>query len=164
MREVQALEDMRLEYGEVLLGSFLEEMRAQLSVMAGQNGKEICLRARLPEQAVEMSAAAVFRIMENIIDNSLRFCRERIDVEVSFSASFLTITITDDGRGFSEKERVEATDYFYKGKAEKKHFGIGLTICRILAQKHGGAILLDNAPEGGARVTVKIKTEEISPL
>ena len=164
VREVQALEDMRLEYGEVLLGSFLEEMRAQLSVMAGQNGKEIRLRARLPEQAVEMSAAAVFRIMENIIDNSLRFCRERIDVEVSFDAPFLTVTITDDGRGFSEKERVEATDYFYKGKAEKKHFGIGLTICRILAQKHGGTILLDNAPEGGARVTVKIKTEEMDPL
>ena len=176
VREVQALEDMRLEYEEVLLCSFLEEMRAQLSVMAGQNGKEIRLRARLPEQAVEMSAAAVFRIMENIVDNSLRFCRERIDVEVSFAASFLTITITDDGRGFSEKERVEATDYFYKGKMEgkhsmeekhsmeKKHFGIGLTICRILAQKHGGAILLDNAPEGGARVTVKIKTEKIYPL
>ncbi len=170
VREVQALEDMRLEYEEVLLCSFLEEMRAQLSVMAGQNGKEIRLRARLPEQAVEMSAAAVFRIMENIVDNFLRFCRERIDVEVSFAASFLTITITDDGRGFSEKERVEATDYFYKGKMEgkhsmeKKHFGIGLTICRILAQKHGGAILLDNAPEGGARVTVKIKTEKIYPL
>lgn len=170
VREVQALEDMRLEYEEVLLCSFLEEMRAQLSVMAGQNGKEIRLRARLPEQAVEMSAAAVFRIMENIVDNSLRFCRERIDVEVSFAASFLTITITDDGRGFSEKERVEATDYFYKGKMEgkhsmeKKHFGIGLTICRILAQKHGGTILLDNAPEGGARVTVKIKTEKIYPL
>ena len=164
VREVQALEDMRLEYGEVLLGSFLEEMRAQLSVMAGQNGKEICLQAGLPQQTVEMSAAAVFRIMENIVDNSLRFCRERIDVEVSFDAPFLTVTITDDGRGFSEKERVEATDYFYKGKAEKKHFGIGLTICRILAQKHGGTILLDNAPEGGARVTVKIKTEEIDPL
>ncbi len=164
VREVQALEDMRLEYGEVLLGSFLEEMRAQLSVMAGQNGKEICLRAGLPHQAVKMSAAAVFRIMENIVDNSLRFCRERIDVEVSFDAPFLTVTITDDGRGFSEKERVEATDYFYKGKAEKKHFGIGLTICRILVQKHGGTILLDNAPEGGARVTVKIKTEEMDPL
>lgn len=165
VREVQALEDMRLAYGEVLLGSFLEEMRAQLSVMAGQNGKEIRLRGGLPERAVEMSAAAVFRMVENIVDNSLRFCRERIDVEVSYDFPFLTVTITDDGRGFSEKERVEATDYFYKGKREgrrsleEKHFGIGLTICRILAQKHGGAILLDNAPEGGARVTVQIKTE-----
>lgn len=170
VREVQALEDMRLEYGEVLLGSFLEEMRSQLSVMARQNGKEICLRARLPEQAVVMSAAAVFRIMENIVDNSLRFCRERIDVEVSFDSPLLIIIITDDGRGFSEKERVEATDYFYKGKMEeghsmeKKHFGIGLTICQILAQKHGGIILLDNSPKGGARVTVQIKTGEISSL
>ena len=68
------------------------------------------------------------------------------------------------------RSRVEAADYFYKGKTEekhsmkKKHFGIGLTICRILAQKHGGTILLDNAPEGGARVTVQIKTERFSLL
>lgn len=164
VREVQALEDMRLEYGEVLLGSFLEEMRSHLSVIAEQNQKEICLHAEQPERTVVLSAAAVFRIMENIVDNSLRFCRERIDVKVSFDAPFLTITITDDGRGFSEKERVEATDYFYKGKSEKKHFGIGLTICRILVQKHGGSILLDNSPEGGAQVTVQIKTEEISSL
>ena len=68
-----------------------------------------------------LSTVAVFRIMENIVDNSLRFCRERIDVEVSFAAPFLTVTITDDGRGFSEKERVEATDYFYKGKMEGGH-------------------------------------------
>ncbi len=167
VREVQALEDMRLEYREVFLGSFLEEMRAQLSVMAEQNGKEICLCASLPERAVALSAVAVFRIMENIVDNALRYCRERIEVEISFAAPFLTIAVTDDGKGFSERERREATDYFYKGKMEgrkKRHFGIGLTICRILAQKHGGAILLDNAPESGARVTVKIKIQESSPL
>ncbi|MDE7282500.1 MAG: HAMP domain-containing histidine kinase [Lachnospiraceae bacterium] len=170
VREVQALEDMRLEYEEILLGSFLQEIRAQLSVIARQNRKEICLQAEMPEQTVVLSAAAVFRIIENIVDNSLRYCRERIDVEVSLDSPFIIITIIDDGRGFSEKERVEATDYFYKGKMEekhsmeKKHFGIGLTICRILAQKHGGVILLDNAPEGGARVTVKIKFKEISSL
>lgn len=178
VREVQALEDMRLEYGEVLLGSFLEEMRAQLSVIAEQNRKEIRLRARVPEQAqtVALSVAAVFRILENIVDNALRYCRERIEVEVSFAAPFLTIAVTDDGKGFSEKGLAEATDYFYKGKMEKgqsmegkrslkrQHFGIGLTICRILAQKHGGTILLGNAPESGAQVTVNIKTEEISSL
>ena len=62
------------------------------------------------------------------------------------------------------QDRAEAVNYFYKGKKEKEHFGIGLTICKILAEKHGGTISLDNVPDSGARVTVKLKIEEISPL
>ena len=164
VHEVQVLEDMSLEYKEISLAGLMKEMRTQLSILAQQHQTKINISGQLPDQTVSLAPAAVFRIVENIVSNALRYCKSEIDVEFSYSQPFLTITATDDGQGFSAQDRVEAVDYFYKGKKEKEHFGLGLTICRILAEKHGGAISLDNVPDGGARVTVKLKIEEISAL
>lgn len=164
VHEVQALEDMSLAYKEVVLADLMKEMQTQLSMLSKQHQTKINISGQLPEQAVPIAPAAVFRIVENIVSNSLRYCKSKIDLDFSYSQSFLTITVTDDGKGFSAQDRAEAVNYFYKGKKEKEHFGIGLTICKILAEKHGGTISLDNTPDGGASVTVKLKIEEISPL
>ena len=164
VHEVQALEDISLEYKEISLADLMNEMQTQLSILSEQHQTAINISEQLPQQTVSIAPAAVFRIVENIVSNSLRYCKSQIDLDFSYSQSFLTITVTDDGNGFSAQDRAEAVNYFYKGKKEKEHFGIGLTICKILAEKHGGTISLDNAPDGGARVTVKLKIEEISPL
>lgn len=161
VHEVQALEDMSLEYKEIALADMMKEMLTQLSILSKQHQIKINISGQLPEQTVSIAPAAVFRIVENIVSNSLRYCKSQIDLDFTYSQSFLTITVTDDGKGFSSQDRAEAVNYFYKGKKEKEHFGIGLTICKILAKKHGGTLSLDNAPEGGARVIVKLKTEEM---
>lgn len=164
VHKVQALEDMSLDYKEILLAELMKEMQTQLSILSEHHQTNIHISAHLPEQTVSLAPAAVFRIVENIVSNALRYCKSKIDLDFSYSQPFLTITVTDDGKGFSAQDRAEAVNYFYKGKKEKEHFGIGLTICKILAEKHGGTISLDNVLDGGARVTVKLKIEEISPL
>lgn len=164
VHEVQALEDMSLDYKEIALPDLMKEMQTQLSILSEQHQTSIHLSANLPEQTVSLAPAAVFRIVENIVSNALRYCKSKIDLDFSYSQPLLTITVTDDGKGFSAQDRAEAVNYFYKGKKEKEHFGIGLTICKILAEKHGGTISLDNAPEGGAKVAVKLKIEKISSL
>lgn len=164
VHEVQALEEMSLDYKKIALADLMKEMQTQLSILSEQHQVKINISSQLPEQTVSIAPAAVFRIVENIVSNSLRYRQEKIDVDFSFLQPHLIIVITDDGKGFSPQDQAEAVNYFYKGKKEKGHFGIGLTICKILAEKHGGTILLDNSPHGGARVTVKLKIEEISPL
>lgn len=162
--EVQALEDMSLEYKEIVLPDLMKEMQTQLSILSEQHQTKINISEQLPKQTVSIAPAAVFRIVENIVSNALRYCQSQIDLAFCYSQPFLTITIIDDGKGFSAQDRAEAVNYFYKGRKEKEHFGIGLTICKILAEKHGGTISLDNTPEGGAKVTVKLKIAEASPL
>ena len=161
VHEVQALEDISLDYQEIALNDLMKEIQTQLSILAAQRQIKINISAHLPDQTVSIAPAAIFRIVENIVSNALRYCKEQIDLDFSYSKSFLTIMVTDDGKGFSERDCAEAVNYFYKGKKEKGHFGIGLIICKILAEKHGGSVSLDNAPDGGARVVVKIKIEEI---
>lgn len=164
VHEIQTLEDMRLEYRAMSLRDFEEELYSQLSLMAEQNQTDIRVTSELPRQTVTLSPAAVFRIIENIVANALRYCKERIDVTISYCSPFLLISVTDDGNGFSQKDLMEATNCFYKGRSSEAHFGIGLSICKTLAEKHGGCIQLSNMPDHGAKVSVKIKAEEISPL
>lgn len=164
VHEVQALEDISLEYKEISLADLMNEIKTQLSILSEQHQTKINIFEQLPQKTVSIAPAAIFRIVENLVSNSLRYCKSQIDLDFSYSQPFLTITVADDGKGFSPQDQAEAVNYFYKGKKEKEHFGIGLTICKILAEKHGGTISLDNTPDGGASVTVKLKIEEISPL
>lgn len=158
--EVQSLEDMSLEFQPVSLAALQKEMQTQVSVLTRQHKIEIKSSGSLPDQLVSIAPIALFRIVENLVSNSIRYCNKQINLNFSFLTPFLTIVVTDDGTGFSRQDREEAVHCFYKGKKAKGHFGIGLTICKILAEKHGGSVVLDNVPGGGARVTVKIKTEE----
>ena len=165
VHEVQALEDMNLDYKEISLADLMKEMQTQLSILSEQHQTNIHIHisADLPEQTVSLAPAAVFRIVENTVSNALRYCKSKIDLDFSYSQPFLTITVTDDGKGFTAQERAEAVNYFYKGKKEKEHFGIGLTICKILAEKHGGSISLDNVPGGGARVSAELEIVSNTP-
>ena len=110
VQEIQALEDMRLDYKNVALSGLMKEMQTQLSILSEQHRTGIRFSASLPEQTVSLAPAALFRIVENIVSNALRYCKSEIDLDFSYSQPFLTITVTDDGRGFSAQDLAEATD------------------------------------------------------
>ena len=64
--------------------------------------------------------------------------------------------IQDDGPGFSKKDLENATTLFYSSQTNKGSFGIGLSISKILCEKHGGILKLLNN-ENGACAIVQIK-------
>lgn len=164
VQDVQTLEDINLDYRETGLTELFREAQSQLAVMARESGRSIQACSELPDQKVLIAPDAVFRILENIVKNACRYCKNGVTVVFSLNEQRLMIETVDDGAGFSEQDRKEALNFFYKDTKEKNHFGIGLTICRILCEKHGGSITLSNAPSGGAKVTVQLKTEPVTNL
>ena len=58
--------------------------------------------------------------------------------------------------GFSKKDLENATTLFYSSQTNKGSFGIGLSISKILCEKHGGILKLLNN-ENGACAIVQIK-------
>ena len=63
------------------------------------------------------------------------------------------LLFSDDGAGFAERDLENATKPFYKTvrETDNEHFGMGLNICKVLCEKHGGYIRLSN--RNGAVVT-----------
>ena len=154
MNAAQRLGDVELHPEEVPAKELAAGMRETAEIL-GENGHiAVDVAADVPEETVRIDAGAFRQVYENLLGNGLRFARSKIRVELTSDGERLVLRVADDGQGFTERELVTASNPYYSGqKGEADHFGLGLYICRTLCEKHGGSLTLENAPEGGGRVT-----------
>lgn len=100
----------------------------------------------------------IMESVENVLQNAFRYAKKQIEITVCHRNNKLMIYVRDDGEGFSEKALREAdTVYFREGReteSDEGHFGIGLSITKMLCEKHGGELKLLNSIEGGAVAVV----------
>ena len=68
--------------------------------------------------------------------------------------SWLELELLDDGPGFPAMVLDQPFEPYVTNKS--KGSGLGLAICRKIVSEHDGKITLDNHPEGGARVQVRL--------
>lgn len=104
----------------------------------------------------------IMEVMENILSNAIRFAREKIEVMLDHDIvkGEITLTVRDDGPGFSREQLIKALKPYYKEYEKREldeHFGIGLHICRELCIKHGGTLDIANSVREGAVVTASFK-------
>ena len=93
----------------------------------------------------------VMQVYENLISNALRYAKGSVAVNCDISETILTLSVLDDGEGFTEEALKNAAQPFFRDEKEpdKTHFGLGLYICRILCEKCGGTLALQNHENGG---------------
>lgn len=121
---------------------------------------KIEFHSSITEQLLAMDLEAFLQIYENILSNAARYAKHKIVISLDREGDVLALSITDDGIGFSQKDLQYASAPYYRGEkhplGSTPHFGLGLYICHVLAEKLGGNLYLENSAEGGAQVTVKI--------
>lgn len=128
---------------------------SQITPLAIKSNKGIILQA---EGVVEINghAEALGRALRNIIENALAHTPENSNVEVSVLSSGV-ISVRDFGAGIPVDKREESLNRFWRGARKKTNgAGLGLAIARRIAESHGGKIILGEAPDGGALVTVDL--------
>lgn len=113
----------------------------------------ITIDSRLPHIEGYYDEEVILEVVENVLSNALRYTKSKIDILLEMEEEKLFIYVRDNGRGFYSEELYKATNPYYSDKENpEEHFGIGLSICKILCQKHGGNISLSNSTNGGAIV------------
>ena len=75
-----------------------------------------------------------------------------LSVAATSDGDELTLTIADTGPGFCPDNKDRVLDPFFTTKDAGT--GLGLAIVRTIVESHNAALALDNAPEGGAQVTM----------
>lgn len=153
MQALQRLEDVAVNPRPVDAGPFAEELEASASILCGGAGLRLTFSTQLPDRALMIDPGLVANVYENLLSNAVWFAREGITVLVAGAADALSITVVDDGHGFSAESLAKAKNPFYSGgNTDGSHFGLGLNIADILCAKHGGHLSLSNGQNGGARV------------
>jgi hypothetical protein len=92
--------------------------------------------------------AMVSIILENLIDNALKFTRPdvapQINIDIRKNGKRVNIIITDNGIGIAEEYRSKIFDMFFIGTAERKGLGLGLHAVQMAVKKlHGSVRLMD---------------------
>ncbi|NLN97848.1 MAG: HAMP domain-containing histidine kinase [Eubacteriaceae bacterium] len=93
----------------------------------------------------------------NILDNAIQYgsMNSRIDFFIrGLDTGALQFTIADRGPGFTAEALKMATTEFYTEQTARsgKHYGLGLYLAKICAEKHGGTLTVANRQDGGGGV------------
>lgn len=105
-------------------------------------------------------AVALRRVVANLIGNAVKFGRSTVAVSVSRSGASCRITVEDDGPGIPESERTTVFSPFYRIERSRSRqtggTGLGLAIARQIAEAHGGTVVAEASPLGGARLVATL--------
>lgn len=141
--------EVKLQYKDFqILSTKIEE---NMKGLKHYHGIDMELRDRLPKENRKFDDDVILEVVDNLISNAISYAVDKVQVTMEYDNELLCIYVADDGPGFSREELYKASSPYYIGRKDRNdHFGMGLTICSILCEKHGGYLKLYNSTKGGA--------------
>jgi len=153
MSSLQRLEDTQPECRTVSVQPFLSSLASSGEIVCAQSGKRLVFSSTDDNAKVSIDTAFVSQVFQNLIANAARFARSTVSLSASVTGDGLLLTVSDDGDGFRAESLAKAAEpYFTESADRSQHFGLGLYICKLLCERHGGWLKLENI-SGGAKVT-----------
>jgi heavy metal sensor kinase len=133
------------------------------------DNKEIAFSASLqPELTVEGNAYHLRQVVNNLIDNALKFTPAggKVSVRLREEHNQIVFTVQDNGPGIPAEDLPHIFDRFFRGDrshyrdADCKGTGLGLSICQAVVQAHSGTLAVETQPSRG---TAFIATIPVAP-
>jgi heavy metal sensor kinase len=125
--------------------------------------QEVALIADGPDQgSVRGDRDLLRRLLDNLIDNAIRHSppRARVLVSAKRVGRNWELVVADSGPGVPEVARGSIFDRFSRADQARARetggAGLGLALCKAIAELHHGSISLEEQPGGGARFVVRL--------
>lgn len=149
----------------VNLDTVTREVLSDLEIAVEQSGATVELE-NLP--LVDADPVQMRQLMQNLIGNALKFRRRDAAPVIQISAqkddNFFQITVKDNGIGFDEKylDRIFTVFQRLHGRAEYEGSGVGLAVCRKIAERHNGVITARSIAGEGAAFIVSLPLKQMN--
>jgi len=153
------------------LAAVARQAVAMFSGAAEEQGIELRIRADDPAEAYG-DAVDIRRLLSNLLDNAIRFTPTggTVEVRTVAAADAAILTVTDTGVGIAARDLEHVFDRFFKADPARTHGagirsgGLGLSICRSIAESCGGTIGIVSRVGEGTTVTVRLPAVPTSLL
>lgn len=123
------------------------------------------LEIRVPGSPVyrDVDETRIRLLLKNLIDNALCYSlddRDRVGITLDAAPDTVKITVRDTGTGMSPDVVQRATEPFYRADPARCRdtggFGLGLYLCRRIAEAHGGSLQIESEVGQGTCVTLEL--------
>jgi len=156
-------------FADVDLNAILSEVLSDMEVTIEKTGARIEAQ-KLP--LIEAEPTQMRQLFQNLISNAIKFRKDNdvplvkiyVNREIpgsEFESPKIELYFEDNGTGFDEKYNDRIFNIFQRLEAQKyEGSGIGLAICRKIAQRHGGNILAKSEVGKGSTFIVTLATKQ----
>lgn len=118
--------------------------------------KQIILGLVLPEHLppISVDPKLIQRVLINLLSNAIKFTPDKgnVKVEMTNINGGLAFEVRDSGPGIPAEDRTKVFGRFFRSDQNQMYqgTGIGLSLTKAIIDLHGGDIVAQEAPEGGA--------------
>lgn len=157
--------DFQLQPVDEALGAALVLMEPHMA------GRELSVDIPPDLPLLALDAVLMEQLFLNILENSVRYTPPGtpVDITVTLGEGSVLIEMADRGPGLADSEFERIFDLFYQGERHgasggRTGYGVGLAVCRAIAQVHGGTLKALNREGGGAafRLTLPVPDDPTS--
>ena len=159
MKEVRNLDEYPIEKEKTELFHFcrtIEGIVEALNMGGAVTLSVKYLSEEMEKQTVFFDENIVLEVLDNLLSNAIRFAKSQVivsvEIEEKAAGKYMYLYVEDDGKGFLDSELHKAIAPYYSSEQEEEHFGIGLYICNMLCNLHGGTVSLANRIEGNGAI------------
>lgn len=148
--------DVHLNRQEVKLEEYIEELIDEIKEISNQKSREINILRDTMDGKALLDRSNFKRVIENILNNAIKYSENKIDVEFKEMNDKILIKIADEGIGISKDELDKIRDIFYQTTDEKDGYGLGLHIADNIINKHNYVMEISSEENVGTEVKIYI--------
>ncbi|WP_431703371.1 sensor histidine kinase efflux regulator BaeS [Pseudomonas sp. BR20] len=126
--------------------------------------RQLQIDLELPRQPVELLADAsrLQQLFSNLLENAVRYTdvNGTLRISVGVDRDTVRIDFLDSGPGVSASQLPRLFERFYRRESSRNRehggAGLGLAICRSIANAHDGSLVADHSPYGGLWLILRL--------
>ncbi|MBI2872372.1 MAG: PAS domain-containing protein [Chloroflexi bacterium] len=106
--------------------------------------------------AIVADRVRIERVLYNLVENAIKYSPRggEVTVHAQQQGSHLVVSVSDQGVGISAEDQPKLFQSFERLRAHERHsipgLGLGLRVCRILVEAHGGRLWVESTPGKGS--------------
>jgi len=154
--------DFKLKIELLNIHEILENVKTSFGLQLENKGGNISLKTNLKDPYIEADAFHISHIINNLLDNAIKYSKESPIVKIDSwdQNGSIFISISDNGVGMTKDAVKKIFDKFYRVPTGNVHdvkgFGLGLAYVKTMMEAHNGEILVNSEPGKGSTFTLKL--------